>query len=280
MPVSTTTPVPSRIPDALDAIRKAGRPALLPFVTAGYPTMETSEATIHAMVEAGADGFEIGIPFSDPIADGTTVQRTSQVSLANGTTIDDCIALVRRLRESGVTVPMMLMGYFNPVVKYGIERYVADCAHAGVDGFIIPDLPIEESDRIHSVCREHGRDLIFMVAPTSTERRLELVGERGSGFVYCVSVRGVTGARESIAEGLGEYLARIRRHTDIPLMVGFGISTPEHVREVGQHADGAIVASAMINYLDTLPEADQPEGAANFVRYLRGEAELPVAETR
>ncbi len=278
--MSTTTPAPSRIGDALDAIRKEGRPALLPFVTAGYPTMETSEATIHAMVEAGADGFEIGIPFSDPIADGTTVQRTSQVSLANGTTLDDCIALVQRLRASGVTVPLMLMGYFNPVVKYGIERYVTDCAEAGVDGFIIPDLPIEESDRIQSICRQHGRDLIFMVAPTSTERRLELVGERGSGFVYCVSVRGVTGARESVAEGLGEYLDRIRQHVDIPLLVGFGISTPEHVREVGRHADGVIVASAMINYLDTLPEADQPRGAASFVHYLRGEAELPAAKTR
>jgi tryptophan synthase alpha chain len=273
--VTATTPAPSRIAGALDAIRQEGRPALLPFVTAGYPTMATCEATIRAMVDAGADGFEIGIPFSDPIADGPTVQHTSQVALANGTTLADCIALVTRLRESGVTVPFMLMGYFNPVIKYGIERYVADCAAAGVDGFIIPDLPIEESDRMLALCREHDRDLIFMVAPTSTERRLELIGERGSGFVYCVSVKGVTGARESIAEGLGGYLDNLRRYTDLPLIVGFGISTPAHVREVGEHADGVIVASAMINYLNTLPEAEQPAAAAAFVRYLKGEAELP-----
>ena len=273
--MTITTPMPSRITDALGAIMKEGRPALLPFVTAGYPTMETCEATIHAMVEAGADGFEIGIPFSDPIADGPTVQRTSQVSLANGTGLKDCIALVSRLRNSGVTVPLMLMGYFNPVVKYGIERYVADCAAAGVDGFIIPDLPIEESDRILSICQEHRRDLIFMVAPTSTERRLQLVGERGSGFVYCVSVKGVTGARDEVAAGLGDYLDRIREYINLPLIVGFGISTPEHVEQVGQHADGAIVASAMINYLDTLPDAEQPQAAAAFVRYLRGAAELP-----
>jgi tryptophan synthase alpha chain len=274
--VSSTTPSPSRIDDALGAIRREGRAALLPFVTAGYPTMATCEAAIHAMVEAGADGFEIGIPFSDPIADGPTVQRASQVALANGTSLDDCIALVERLRNSGVTVPIMLMGYFNPVVKYGIERYVADCARAGVDGFIIPDLPIEESDRILSVCREHGRDLIFMVAPTSTDRRMELVGERGSGFVYCVSVTGVTGARAEVAAGLGDYLDRIRTHTDLPLIVGFGISTPDHARAAGEHADGVIVASAMIDYLDRLPEADQPAGAAAFVRYIRGEAALPA----
>lgn len=275
--MTTTTPAPSRIAGALDAVRTQGRTALLPFVTAGYPTMATCEAAIRAMVEAGADGFEIGIPFSDPIADGPTVQHTSQVALANGITLGDCIALVARLRGSGIDVPLMLMGYFNPVIKYGIERYVADCAKAGVDGFIVPDLPIEESDRMQALCREHGRDLVFMVAPTSTERRLELVGERGSGFVYCVSVKGVTGARTSFAEGLGDYLDNLRRYIDLPLIVGFGISTPEHVREVGEHADGAIVASAMIDYLNTLPEAEQPAAAAAFVRYLKGEADLPTS---
>ena len=275
--MTSTTPVASRITGALREIRQEGRTALMPFVTAGYPTMETCEATIHALVEAGADGLEIGIPFSDPIADGTTVQRTSQVSLANGTRIRDCIALVARVREQGVAVPLMLMGYFNPVVKYGIEQYVADCAVAGVDGFIIPDLPIEESDRILSLCQQHQRDLIFMVAPTSTERRMRLVGERGSGFVYCVSLTGVTGARDSVAAGLGDYLDKLRGYIDLPLIVGFGISTPEQVAKVGEHADGAIVASAMINYLDTLDETDQPAGAAAFVRYLRGEEDLPKA---
>lgn len=273
--MTTTTPAPSRIAGSLDAIRKEGRTALLPFVTAGYPTMETCEASIRAMAEAGADGFEIGIPFSDPIADGPSVQYTSQVALANGTTLKDCIALVARLRADGIDLPCMLMGYFNPVIKYGIERYVDDCARAGVDGFIIPDLPIEESDRVLSLCREHGRDLIFMVAPTSTERRLELVGERGSGFVYCVSVRGVTGARGAMAEGLGDYLDNLRRYIDLPLIVGFGISTPEHVREVAEHADGSIVASAMIDYLGKLPETEQPAAAGAFVRYLRGESDLP-----
>lgn len=274
--MTTTAPAPSRIANVLGSIRESGRTALFPFVTAGYPTMDTCEAMIRAMIDAGADGFEIGIPFSDPIADGPTVQHTSQVALANGTSLKDCIALVARLRADGIEVPFMLMGYFNPVIKYGIERYVADCAAAGVDGFIIPDLPIEESDRMLSLCREHGRDLIFLVAPTSTERRLKLVGERGSGFVYCVSVKGVTGARSSFGEGLGDYLDNLRRYIDLPLLVGFGISTPEHVREVGEHADGSIVASSMIDYLNTLPEQDMPAGAAAFVRYLNGEADLPA----
>ena len=275
--MSSTTPVASRITDTLNAVKQDGRPALLPFVTAGYPTMETSEATIRAMVDVGADGFEIGIPFSDPIADGTTVQRTSQVSLANGTRLADCIALVARLRADGITVPMMLMGYINPVVKYGIERYVADCAEAGVDGFIIPDLPIEESDRILAPCQEHGRDLVFMVAPTSTDKRMRLVGEKGSGFVYCVALTGVTGARDTVAAGLGDYVNRIRQHIDLPLIVGFGISTPEHVRAVGDHADGSIVASAMLNHLATLPEEEMPQGATAFVRYILGHGDLPTS---
>lgn len=267
----------SRIADTFARCKAEGRTALMPFVTAGYPTMEISEQTIHAAMEAGADLMEIGTPFSDPIADGTTVQRTSQVSLNNGTRLKDCIALVRRVRADGVDIPLMLMGYFNPVVKYGLDRYIADAAEAGVDGFIIPDLPIEESDRVREAARAKGIDLIYMAAPTTTESRLEQIGEKGSGFVYCVAVTGVTGARESLSASLGDYLARVRQHTDLPLAVGFGISTPEHVAEVGTVADGAIVASAMINYTDAFPLEDQPKQAARFVRYLKGEVTLARA---
>lgn len=264
----------SRIAETFARAKAEGRTALMPFVTAGYPTMEITEKTIHELVDAGADLIEIGTPFSDPIADGTTVQRTSQVSLNNGTRLADCIDLVRRVRDAGVGIPFMLMGYFNPVVKYGIDRYIADAAAAGVDGFIIPDLPIEESDRVRDAARAKGIDLIYMAAPTTTESRLQQIGEKGSGFVYCVSVTGVTGARESMSASLGEYMARVRQHTDLPLAVGFGISTPEHVAEVGKVADGAIVASAMINYTDAFPLEEQPEQAAHFVRYLQGQEAL------
>lgn len=272
--MSTNTTTESRIAGTFARCKAENRTALMPFVTAGYPTMEITEQIIHAIVEAGADLIEIGTPFSDPLADGTTVQRTSQVSLDNGTKLKDCIALVKRVREAGIEVPLMLMGYFNPVVKYGIDHYVADCADAGVDGFIIPDLPIEESGRVRDAARAKGIDLIYMTAPTTTEERLRQVGEMGSGFVYCVSVTGVTGARESLSASLGDYMARVRSHTDLPLAVGFGISTPEHVREVGKVADGAIVASAMINYTDKFPLEEQPAEAARFVRYLKGEGNV------
>lgn len=271
---ASTTIIPSRIADTFARISSEGRVALMPFATAGYPTMEVCEEIIVGLVDGGAELIEIGVPFSDPMADGTSVQRTSQVSLDNGTRVKDCIALVTRLRARGITVPLLLMGYFNPVLKYGIDRYVADCAEAGVDGFIVPDLPAEESDVLHQACIDHQRDLIFMVAPTSTEARLAETAKRASGFIYCVAVTGVTGARDNMSVTLGAYLDRIREHTDLPLAVGFGISTPDHVRQVATHAQGAIVASALINYLDTLSAADQPAGAKKFVQFLKGEAEL------
>lgn len=275
----TTTPVAtgigtSRIAGTFDRLKAKGRTALMPYHTAGWPSMAISEEIILGLIKGGADLVEIGAPFSDPIADGTSVQRTSQLSLEQGTRLRDCIALVRRLRDRGVTVPLLLMGYYNPIVKYGVERYVADSAAAGVDGFIVPDLPASESDLLHSACEAHNRDLIFMVAPTSTPVRIAVAAERGSGFIYCVSVTGVTGARDQMSATLAPYLASIRERTDLPLGVGFGISRPDHVRQVGEHAEGAIVGAALINYLDSLPDSEKPAGAARFVRFLRGEVEL------
>ncbi len=263
----------SRIPETFARCAAEQRPALMPYLTVGYPDLATSEQILLSLVEAGADLIEVGTPFSDPLADGATGQRTSQISLDNGTRLRDCIALVARVREQGVTIPLMLMGYFNPVVKYGVEAYVADCAAAGADGFIIPDLPIEESERVRSAAAAHDLDLIFMVAPTTTEDRLRKVGELGTGFVYCVAVTGVTGARESMSATLDTYLQRVRSFIELPLGVGFGISTPQDVQHVGAVADGAIVGSALINYMDTRP-TEMPAAAATFVRYLLGKETL------
>ena len=261
----------SRIAAAFAHCRTEKRVALMPFVTAGYPSLPLSERLVVALGEGGADLIEIGVPFSDPLADGTTVQRTSQQSLASGTRLVDCLELVRRLRTvHGMTVPLILMGYYNPFFQYGVERFAADAASVGVDGVIVPDLPAEESDELLAACRRHGRDLIFLLAPTSTDARVRAVATRASGFIYCVSLLGVTGARATLSAGLPDYLARIRHQTALPLAVGFGISTAEHVREVAEHADGAIVASALINHLDALPEAEQPAAATAFVRTLRG----------
>jgi len=261
----------SRIADTFARLKTEGKTALMPYHTAGFPTIDGSKEIIRAIVDAGADMVEIGIPFSDPIADGTAVQGTSQVALKNGTRIADALRIVQELRAEGVTAPFVFMGYYNPLLKYGLERLVTDCEAAGVDGFIVPDLPAEESADLHAACRRHGLDLIFMVAPTSTDARLDIAAERGSGFLYCVSVTGVTGARAKLADTLGDYIARIRRHTDLPLAIGFGISRPDQVQQVGKLADGAIVGAALIDALNTVSPQEMPAKGAEFVRYLRGE---------
>lgn len=240
----------------------------MPFLTVGYPTIEASKDLLLAIVEGGADMIEIGIPFSDPLADGATVQRSSQVALENGASLATGFELVEFARANGVDIPLVFMGYVNPFFQYGIEKLAADSARIGVDGFIIPDLPIEESDDFRLPLAERGIDLIYMVAPTSTGRRIAQVAERSSGFVYCVALTGVTGARESLAENLGPYIEKVRSQVDTPLAIGFGISTPDHVRQAAAIGDGVIVASALINYLDTLPLDEQPAAATQFVREL------------
>lgn len=267
----TAAPAPSRIAGTFARCKAAGRTAFMPFVTGGYPNLAVCEELVPALVAGGADLLELGVPFSDPIADGPTVQRTSQRALANGTTLDDCLDLVRRLREHhNVQIPIVLMGYLNPFLQYGLERLAATSAGVGVDGFIVPDLPTEESDEFVAACHRHGRDLIFMLAPTSTEARIHEVAARASGFIYCVSLIGVTGARDHLAPELAAYIGRIRMATDLPLAIGFGISRPEHVAQAGALADGVVVASALINHLDQFPEAEQPAEATAFARWLRG----------
>lgn len=264
-----------RINDAFARCRAEGRTAVIPFVTAGYPTLERSEEWALAMIRGGADLIEIGVPFSDPLADGATVQRTSQVALQNGTTLGDALEMTRRLREQhGVTIPILLMGYVNPMLRYGIERLAADSAAAGVDGYIVPDLPAEESDELLLPLRKAGIDLIFFLAPTSTPDRIASVARRATGFIYCVSITGVTGARASLPD-LQQYIGSIRARTDTPIAIGFGVSTPDHVQQIGNVADGAVVASALINFLDTVPETAQAGAAEQFIRGLRGEEAFP-----
>jgi tryptophan synthase alpha chain len=241
----------------------------MPYTPVGFPDPAVSEEIILGLVEGGADLIEIGVPFSDPLADGTTVQRASQVALGHGVRLADCLDLVQRLRTGhGVTIPLLFMGYYNPILQFGVEAFAAAAAAVGLDGVIVPDLPVEESDELLTACRAHGRDLIFMVAPTSTDQRIEEMAARASGFLYCVSLTGVTGSRDTLPD-LGPYLSRIRRHTDLPLAVGFGVSTPEHVRHVAAVADGVAVGSALINALEQVTPAEAPATARAFVEYLR-----------
>lgn len=258
---------PSRLGSAFSRARDERRTALVPFLTAGYPSLKQSEELILALVRGGADVVEIGVPFSDPLADGATVQRTSQIAIGNGVRLADCLELVFRLRAAGVSTPLVLMGYYNPILRYGLERFATDAAAVGVDGAIVPDLPTEESDDLLSAFRRHGRDLIFMLAPTSTESRIEEVGQRASGFVYCVSLTGVTGGRRDLPD-LSAYLGRVRAKVELPIAIGFGISTPDHVRQVGQVADAAAIGSALIDAIDRAPADEQPAVAEAFLRHL------------
>lgn len=257
-----------RIKETFARCAAGNRAALMPFITGGYPSLEMSSKLLDAVVEGGADIVEIGVPFSDPLADGATIQATSQKALDNGVTLGDCIALVRDFRKRGGTIPILLMGYANPFYQYGIERLARDAAEAGIDGFLIPDLPADESDEFQIPFQAQGIDLIYFLAPTSTERRIKDVAARATGFIYCVALTGVTGARDQLSSELPDYIARIRAHTDLPLTIGFGISRPDQVAAAATLADGVVVASALINHIDSLRTADQPEGARSFVRQL------------
>jgi tryptophan synthase alpha chain len=270
----TTRTQPSRIAGHFADLAARNEKALAPYVTIGHPTKDATLEIVPALVEGGATMIELGVPFSDPLADGPVIQRSSFQALQNGVTVEYCIQTARALRQRGVEVPLIFMGYYNPILRYGLDRFVADCAEAGVDGFIIPDLPPDESAEMAEACARYERDLIFMVAPTSRDSHIQALSGRASGFVYCVSVTGVTGARDDVSSDLAAFLGRVRSALDLPLAVGFGISTPEHVAEIGRDADGVIVGSALISKLNDADPADAPAVAREFMRYLRGTADV------
>ncbi len=236
-----------------------GRGALMPYFTIGYPDYETSLDIVEACVEAGADLMELGMPFSDPLADGPTIQHSTQIALENGITVKHCLGAVADLRSRGVTIPLILMGYINPVLAYGLEKFVTEASQVGVSGLIVPDLPPDEGGGLRSLCKQHGLDLVFLLSPNSSDDRIRFVTEQSSGFVYLISVLGITGERKALPVELAEFVARVRAQTEKPLAVGFGISTPEQVAAVGEIADGVIVGSALIK---AVGQMDDPVGAA------------------
>lgn len=244
-----------------------GRTALMPYFTIGYPDYETSLDVIEACVEAGADLMELGMPFSDPLADGPTIQHSTQVALENGITVKHCLEAVTDLRSRGVEIPLVLMGYINPLLAYGLEKFIRDAAQAGASGFIIPDLPPDEAEEMRSLCQEYGLDIVFLLPPNSSDERMQLITKLSSGFVYLVSVLGITGERDALPVELAEFVSRVRSKTQKPLAVGFGISTPDQAAAVGEIADGVIVGSALIKAVGI---ADQPVVAARgFVMGLK-----------
>jgi tryptophan synthase alpha chain len=236
----------SALDEMFAAAKAQHRAAFLPYYPIGYPDYQTSIEAIVAMSEVGVDGFEIGMPFSDPLADGPVIQAATQVALKNGVGVADCIRAVGELRSRGVSQPMLLMGYLNPVMSYGFDRFAADAKAAGASGAIIPDLPPEEAGASLDACRREGMAHVFLLAPTSNQSRIEIVSRKASGFIYLVSLTGITGARAELSPEVPEFVARVRAKASQPLVLGFGISTPAHARMMNGLVDGFIVGSALV----------------------------------
>jgi len=261
---------PGRIEETFARLKAEGRTGFVAFLTVGYPDVESTLRIVPALIEGGADVIELGIPFSDPLAEGPTIQKASFHALEQGVTVATCLDVVRKLRGSGVEAPIVPMGYYNPLMSYGLARFTKEAAEAGVDGLIIVDLPPEESDEMLAACEAAGLRLIYLVAPTSTEERIREVARRASGFVYCVSVTGVTGARDEIGAGLGEFVGRVRSATNLPIAVGFGISQPEHFEAVGRIADAAVIGSAIIDEIAQCGSSEQSERLKSYAEVVTG----------
>jgi tryptophan synthase alpha chain len=258
----------SRIQPLFDRLRKEGKKALITFITAGDPDLTTTGELIPVLEEAGADLIELGIPFSDPMADGPTIQLSSERALAAGTTLSAILAMVKKVRTV-TAVPIILMGYYNPILAYGLEQFSVDAAAAGVDGVLIVDLPPEESDEMHRSAISAGIDLIYLLTPTSDARRVAKVMKLASGFVYYVSVTGVTGARAAVADDVAAAVSTIRGGSRIPVAVGFGISTPQQAGEVAGFADGVVVGSALVRHFETCSGEELRRSVSGFVSSLR-----------
>ena len=244
---------------------QANHIALIPYITVGYPTIATTLEVVPLFASSGCDIIELGIPFSDPLADGATIQRASYQALRQGVTPELCFEVAQELRRR-VEIPLVFMTYYNPVFRFGLEQFCSKCAKVGIDGLIIPDLPPEEGEELEKSTKRHGLDLIYLLSPASTEKRIEIVTSRSSGFIYLVSLTGVTGPREGLPEELESFVARVRERTEKPLCVGFGVSTPEQARRIARVADGVIVGSRIIQLLD---EDKSLKEACSFIKCLR-----------
>jgi tryptophan synthase alpha chain len=239
----------SRIAGVFTALKTQGRAALIPFVEAYDPNRETSLTLLHGMAENGADIIEIGMPFTDPMADGPTIQAAGRRGLLAGASLHGVLGLVREFRRGNNHTPLVMMGYLNPILSYGVAKFCTDAAEAGIDGLIVVDLPTEEADLLLPDASANGIDVIRLIAPTTSNERLPLVLAGSSGFVYYVSITGITGTRTASAADLARDIPRIRAATNLPIAVGFGVRTPEQAATVAKYADGAIVASALIETL-------------------------------
>jgi tryptophan synthase alpha chain len=266
----------NRVAATFARLRADGACGLFPYVMAGFPDVPTSHRLAEAALEAGADGFEIAVPFSDPLADGTTMQRVNARALDGGANLNAALELVRSIRAQSPETPIALMSYYNPLRQRGDARIAADLASVGADAVIVPDMPAEEAIDLSTILHSHGLGLAPLLAPTSTPARIRGVAALDPVFIYCVALVGVTGARRDLSASIGEFLKRVQAETDAPRVVGFGISRPEHVRRVAElGANGAIVASALIDLIDNA--ADPITAARDYLRQMKAGGVSAVA---
>ncbi len=255
----------NRIDLKLLEVKSENRPALVPYLTVGYPSIKLSAEIALKTLVSGADMLELGIPFSDPIADGPTIQKTGFKALENGVSLPVCMDVLTKIREENNDSPIIFMGYFNPFLQYGLERFMGDASDRGLDGLIIPDLPMEESVVISEQCRKNGIHHIPLLAPTSTKERIKSSCEQAGGFIYCVSLTGVTGARDGLSKGVENLVERIRVHTNLPVLVGFGVSQKKDVEMISKFADGAVVGSAFLDHIANSSEGSEISSAVEFI---------------
>ena len=255
----------NRIDLKLLEVKSENRPALVPYLTVGYPSIKLSAEIALKTLVSGADMLELGIPFSDPIADGPTIQKTGFKALENGVSLSVCMDVLTNIRKENNDSPIIFMGYFNPFFQYGLERFMGDASDRGLDGLIIPDLPMEESVVISEQCRKNGIHHIPLLAPTSTKERIKSSCEQAGGFIYCVSLTGVTGARDGLSKGVENLVERIRVHTNLPVLVGFGVSQKKDVEMISKFADGAVVGSAFLDHIANSSEGSEISSAGEFI---------------
>jgi tryptophan synthase alpha chain len=266
-------PPATKITTAFDRAKQAGRGVLIPYFMCGFPSAEQSTKLILAAAEGGADMIELGIPFSDPLADGATIQHAGHAALEQGMTINGCMQIARQVASKS-DVPLLFMGYYNPILSYGIARFCTAARTNGISGLIVPDLPAEEADPLQEEAQRQGLALIFLIPPTTPNERIANIVARTrkgpGGFIYCVSLSGVTGSRKELPSHLRNFIARIRGYTkEIPLAVGFGLSTPEHIAQVTALAEGAVVGSALVNLIDQHEVGEQVEAVRSYIISLR-----------
>ncbi len=258
----------NRLAVTFGRLRQTREVGLFPYVMVGYPSVEATLRLVPALVDAGADAFELGVPFSDPLADGPAIQKAGFHALAHGVTLQTALEVCTTLRDR-VEVPLLIMSYYNVLLGHGLDRFASDAANAGADGVIVPDLPPEEAAPLQSACRASGLDLIMLLAPTSSDERLQRIAAGATGFLYCVSLTGVTGSRNQLDASLPVFLERVRRVTDLPRAVGFGISRRDHIESVAPFAEAAIVGSALVDLLASTPTDRQIAAAGAFIADLK-----------